>query len=416
MSMLEKPDSTEVMARRQEFYAKQSEYSLSKTVRIECPINSEYVDMENSRLMFDVEATTAGGLTVSYQKWFAATTVRNLRVKAMSGGMIGNEIREYRSAAQHKLELTTDKELNTSYNAILEGATAEALPVDTADIVREFGHKLLDHIFAVREPYPAHFHQGFIIEYDLPQSSSELFFTASGTLATGLTALKFKNVRFVANLMELTAEIEGEMVRLLNSNALFVDYPETLVQENEFANSTGGQNYDLVGISGRVKSAFVFLIRATDFALDTQPFYDTWGAHGLSGYRFRMGDKYLNYKQIQVGTAAADRRVAEQTYELLQALDIHAKDSRGRSRMVGNSDLTVSALTGTRFSLGVKVAKAQSDIDESISSTVDRQRNNLRVELQFGSAPGGVGLAYTVVNLDKRIQILPGSQVASVSN
>ncbi len=74
---------------------------------------------------------------------------------------------------------------------------------------------------------------------------------------------------------------------------------------------------------------------------------------------------------------------------------------------------TNDRLENNHFVVGVKVDKAMRETEEVISSQVDKDRNNMRIELAFGGNQTA-GTIYSVVVLDKRLQLLPGSIVRSV--
>jgi hypothetical protein len=75
--------------------------------------------------------------------------------------------------------------------------------------------------------------------------------------------------------------------------------------------------------------------------------------------------------------------------------------------------LSTGPLNTTRFCAAVKVDKAQKNSNSVISSMIDKDRNNVRVELIYGGSQTA-GTIYTHISLDKRIQILPGSIVRNV--
>ena len=398
MSLLEKSSSIELSRKSQQFESKKGSYSLGQTVQIEVDVQREYLDFQNSRLVFDVVFGASTGS--SYNDWFASQIVQNLRVKTLGGQMIGQEIREYRSWCQMYKELSSNSDLNDSYFGVMEGANSASL-VDGGSTI-QFAHKFMSHIFSIQEYYPAHFHQGFMIEFDLPSNIDEL--CNAGTLPASIT---IDRPRYVADLVQLKPEIENEMVRLMEEQKLFVDYTEVLTQENPLTTGTGLKSYDVVGIDGRVKGIFTYTIQDADRNTDDEPYFATWGRNGLSSYRYKLGSNYLNYESIAVG---ANKR-AEQTMELMKALDIH--DNEASKSKAGDSALTPALLDSNRFCVAKKVDKTQKDSDESISSAIDKDRNNVRVELNFGSSPT-VGQIITHIHLDKRIQILPGSLVRNV--
>lgn len=391
MSLLQKSMSVELSRRTQPFYAKKSSYAVGEQVQIEVDTQREFIDPETARIQFDLNVTGGNGDTYPCA---ASCAIRNLRVKTLSGQMIGHELREYRSMAQWLLKQKTDNGDDDLFNQ-MEGITVVTI---NDGLKRQFSHKPLAHIFSLKDYYPAHFHQGLMIEFDLPAASIEMI-TAN--------AASFTDVRLVVDLVQLKPEIENEMVRLMEEQKLFVDYVEWLSQENDAP--TGDYAYDVVGIDGRVKAAFTWEYAAGRLAADYHG-HRTQALTLWDTYRFRLGSRYLNYQNIQVGAvtgAAAVVKDAERSYELLKALDLHHKLTDGSGHNNSGENRLV-------YAVGVKVDKAMSEVDEVISSQVDKDRNNLRVELSRSGAAVAGGTVQTFVVLDKRLQLLPGSIVRSV--
>lgn len=401
MSLLEKSSSIEISEQTASFPAKRNTYNLGQKVQIEAQVDREFMDFDNHMLKFKVNFV-GSSVSANTNSWFASQCIRNLRVKTLGGQQIGNEIREYRAYTQMVKELTSNSDFNDSYGSVMEGANATAIASD--DETLQYGHKFITHIFAVAEYYPAHFHQGLLIEFDLPQTIHELCY---GTVLP--TSITFTDFELLCDLKQLKPEIENELVSLMSEQKLFIDYPEIVSQENDMKAQSGNQSYDIVGIDGRVQAVHTYTITDTSRDDNTEEYFGTWGRNNLSGYRFKLGSNYLNYESIEVATNTR----AEQTYELLKSLDLYTKD-RMETRC-GDSALTPALLNTNRFAVGRKVAKAQKDIDMTISSSIDKDRNNMRVELDFSSSPG-VGTIYTHIKVDKRLQLLPGSVVRSVRN
>lgn len=402
---LQKLESSELSRRTQQFESSTREYFVGKPtpVQIEVDSNREFIDFANSRLFF--EAVLVGGdATTKPVAWVASQYIKNLRVRTMGGNNIGNEIHEYRAVYQHQKKLTVDNEKTSSYLNILEGAKPDAAVTDYGDTSIEYGHKLDNHIFAMKGYYPAHFHQGFILEFDLPSNISELYVASSGILPT---SVKLTNIRFVCDLVKLQPEAEIALSRLVAEDRLFVDYMETQLQTNTLQVSAGQQSYEMIGIHGRVKAAFVFTILNDTFDGVPEEYFGTMGRNNLGSYRFKLGSQYINYRAISTKSSL----VAESKFELLKALDVATVD-----RIPGNSVVLTPLLLDTKvFSIGVKTTKAQMLVDRKISSMLDKSRNNLRVELVYDSAPASAGLIYTYVVLDKRLKISEGSQVQTVN-
>jgi hypothetical protein len=433
MSLLEKSSSMELSRRTQPFYAKKGSYNLGEQVQIEVDVQREFLDFENSRLFFDLKFTTGTpdgtANSTKINKWGGSACVKNLRVKTLAGQMIGHEIREYRAWCRMYKELSSNSDLNDSYYRVLEAAeysSGTATGWTAASAVQvQMSHKFMTHIFSIKEYYPAHFHQGIMIEFDIPSDSNELFNYNHADATEKPTSVTLENMKYVADLVQLKPEIENEMVQLMEQQRLFADYQEVLTQQNTIQSAGAGtEAYDLVGIDGRVKSVFEYSILAADQvgygASSAAEFLGTRGQHNLNQYRFKLGANYLNYENIQVNapTTLLDKR-AEQVYELMKALDFH--ESNALSKRAGDSGLaavselnTTDNLVTNNFVVAVKVDKAQKDSNKTISSQVDKDRNNIRVELGWSASPGANATAYTHVVLDKRLQILPGSIVRAV--
>jgi len=411
MSLLEKSSSIELSRRTQPFYAKRSSYSLGAQVQIEVDLQREFIDFEHSRLVFDVVYGSSTDALAN--DWVASQFIKNLRVKTLAGQMIGHEIREYRAYCQMYKELTSNSDLNDSYLTVLEGANAQALA--DAGTTIQYAHKFISHLFSIKQYYPAHFHQGIMIEFDLPANINEVQHEATSSGDALSTTITFENCKYVADLVQLKPEIENEMVKMMEEQRLFADYTEVLTQENSMGGAGGLQAFDIVGIDGRVKSIFSYSVQDADRDGDDEPFFANWGRNDLTSYRYKLGANYLNYESIKCSESVTKSERAEQIMELMKALDNH--DSKAMKTSAGDSALIEALHTGplntTRFAVAVKVDKAQKRTNETISSMVDKDRNNVRAELTFGGAQT-VGTIYTHVVLDKRIQILSGSIVRNV--
>lgn len=427
MSLLQKSQSVELSRRTQPFFAKKQLYKLGQQIQIEIDTQREFIDFENSRLHFQLGLTSGNTATsVTGNPWVASALIKNIRIKTLSGQMIGHEIREYRGRYrfEKKMGINSNRDSRSSYGAILEGANEQ--PVNAAlqpngpaitTTAKHYTHKIDDHILGLRDYYPAHFHQGLMIEIDLADNAFEI----ANNWQTALPVFDVTDVYFICDLVQLKPEIENEMVRLMEEQKLFIDYSEHLQQLNSVAASGAYGAYDVVGIDGRVKSAYVFQVVARDSDTGTTNDTDYWGdddaassamnRNGITSYRFRLGSRYLNYSSISVSAT----NQAEALFELLKSFDTQADD---RALQMGDSQMSLSTREQGFFGIGIKVDKAMKDVDEVISSQVDKDRNNLRVEL-VGTAPAdgaGEGAAdiYTFVKLDKRLQLLPGSIVRNV--
>ncbi len=411
MSLLEKSSSIELSRRTQPFFAKRSTYNLGAQVQIEVDLQRELIDFENSRLVFDV-VYTQNTDDWKPNPFTASAFIKNLRVKTLAGQMIGHEIREYRAWCRLYKELTSNDENNRSYDNVMEGAPDLATGLHTTVAATEtiqYAHKFMSHIFTIKEYYPAHFHQGLMIEFDLPANASELVVNVDNNTSATLPSISFDNCVYIADLIQLKPEMENDMVKMMEQQRLFADYTEVLTQENSLSASATQTAFDVVGIDGRVKSILQYQItdalRGTAGTPDVRlEYFAAYSINGQTQYRFKLGANYLNYANISFAAG----RNAEQTMELLKALDMHSSNAHNyRAGRLALSTVSDS----TKCVLGVKVDKAQKNVDNVISSMVDKDRNNIRVEL---SASTGAATSYTHVLLDKRIQILSGSIVRNV--
>lgn len=426
--MLEKPADYTSTAVMQEFQAKKQSYSLGQRVQLDIDVNQQYIDFQNSRLFFEIHFTVASTKTASLTKWAASQIIENLRVKTLGGTLIGQEVRDYNAYAKMMLELKSNSDLNDSYYRVLEGAektgTSGTTGVFEAGVQQvTFAHKILLHIPAVKKYYPAHFHQGLRLEFDLPSQQSSLF-----NYDAALTTVTIENIRYVARLVTLDQNYTNAMLQLMEAGKLNVDYPQVFSQRDSLTNSTGKQEYEYFGLDGRVKSGFSYMISDSAQAETTSiEIFSAKAQKFLSSYRWRLGSEHLNYSAISCAEddtkATSILNRAEQVFELMKALDIHHDDAIMMTS--GNSGLGVSSfsllnssdnLKTSNFVIGIKADKAQAYTDKTISSRVDKQRNNMRLELTFGTAPGASVTLYTHILLDKSFKILPGNQIAEIRN
>lgn len=431
MSLLEKSSSIEISRRTGYFEAKKGEYKLGQVVKIEVDTQREYLDFENARCRirsnFTTGTPTGTAHSTQVNKYGASALIKNLRVKTLSGQMIDTEQREYRAYCRMIKELMGNSDLDESYNQILEGslsfkdATAGITSAQVTSVT--FHHRFLTHLFSVKEYYPAHFHQGLMIEFDLPQQASEIFNIdhADATQLPAASTISFDMIEFQVDLVQLKPEIETAMVNLMEQGKLFVDYTSILSQENDLSASTGTQSYDIVGIDGRIKQFFQYtILGATQLgfgASNAGDYLGTRGQNNLTQHRLKIGADYINERNVNYANPTAGNNQSEQIFELVKAMDLH--DEKSYFSKLGSSALGQTSTGGlnlstNNFVVGVKVAKAMKNIDNTISSRVDKDRNNLRIELTFSASPGANATSYNHVVMDKRIQLLPGSIVRNV--
>ena len=406
MSALVKSGTPVAKRNTQKFKAQNNTYNLSDQIIVEMRIASRSIDFENTRAMFKV--TFGASTDARMVRRFASQLIKTLRLKTLAGTTIGNDSTEYRASQQVMREFLSTNEKDVSYLSVMEGADGPALA--DAGSTLQFAHKIDDHLFSLKEYYPAHLHTGFQVELDLADAINEVTAELASTGDVLPASLVISDFYIVTDLVRLKPNTELQILELQKQELLFVDYIQHKVIKNQLNNSTNN-DYDITGIDGRVRSAFTFMIAAGDRDDDWEPYFGLMRRHNLQSYRYRLGDDYINYQAIQVG----EFRKAEQVFELTKALDNHTSD-----RMVGNSTLTPAVLGGEgainsttasgvndrrRFVLAVKLTRDQQDVDLTLSSMKDINRNQLTVELEHSAVPGGTGTIYTVIQVDKRIRI-----------
>lgn len=416
MSSLVKSSINVVERMPQKFKADNQTYSLGEQVVIQMRVTDKNIDPVNTRLHF--KATFGASTDARMNRQFASHLIKTFRVKTHAGSLIGKDSREYRAAQVLMRELVSSNEKDVSYLSVLEGADGPAL-ADAGSTI-QFAHKLDDHIFAGDAYYPAHLHNGFQVELDLADTIAEVTSEEANTGDALPASISISDVYIVTDLVRLSPNTELNILELQQQELLFVDFTQNKVVKNKLADSTSN-DYDVPGIDGRVRSAFVFMIAAGDRDDDWEQYFGLMRRHNLQSYRFRLADRYMNYASINVGAT----QKAEQTFELLKALDNHSKE-----RMEGNSTLTPTVLGGEgainstttntdadrrRFVLGVKMTRAQQDVDLTLSSMRDISKNQLDVELSHSAGPGGAGTIYTVISTDNRIRITSSGLVENVS-
>ena len=418
---LSKPMSRIVSRRTQNFQAKKNSYSLSSpnAVQIEIDTSTEAIDFQNSRLFYKITFTAAAGSSnTKLLKFAGGNIVKNLRVKTLGGQLIGDDIRNYNGYQRMIQELKNNSDWNDSYGRVLENAehsTSGIAASATATVT--LSHQFCAHIMALKEYYPAHFTQGIIIEFDLPSTAEELF-TAT-TALPAISSVSIEDPRMVCDLVKLAPEVEQAMVSMVENNQLKVDYVSVLTQDNQIAAATNNANFDIVGINGRVKSAFTYMRPNAnrDGLTEANDYWAQKDHNYLQSYRYRLGSEYLNYQAIQTNEGDDSDELyntTEQVFELLKALDGNHSDAF-RYQM-GDSGLSGSSKAGDQlrsnnYVLGIKVDKEQSHVDESISSKMNKDRNNMRVELTFNGTDNVAATAYTHITLDKSFYIAPGGAV-----
>lgn len=427
MSLLEKSSSVELSRRTHPFNSDQSSYVIGSAnqIKIEVPLTREFLDPENSRLVFDYkvsDSTNGTDGTIRTNPWFASQIIRTLRLKTLAGSQIGHEVGEYRAWAQMYFELTGNSEMNNSYNSLLEKANPNNV---VNGQVEQCAHKFLTHILGCKEYLPLHFCQGFVIEIDLPSNVNELLHVNGADVGSSvLGTLTLSNVRYICDLVQLRPEIENELVQMMEGQKLFLDYVNVNTDTQSALESSTNGAYECVGIDGRIKSVFSYEVvttdrtQKTDGASSGEWYFSKYARNSLTSYRFKLGANYLNYGEIKVN----EFKKAEQCMELLKALDLHW-DRASRS-MCGDASLGVDgsgdgdvnkSFEDARFVVAVKVDKSQLNVDDTISSEIDKDRNNLRKEYTKDSG-AGAGTHYMHIVIDQRLQFLSGSVVRSVKS
>lgn len=392
--MLKKNESIEQSRRRQRFNSHDASYSSANSQRIRIDVNSseEYIDFENSYLAFDL-AVTGGTTDVGLNRYAASSWIKEIRVKDRAGNQIGENIQDYSVLARQHHEMLNSTDQEASYLNVLEGAAGVTLAGQGDSIAsKQYVHRIVTHIFSLKQYFPAHLLGGVQIEIDMNSGSDVVLQTAgqSGAVYT------ISNLAYVADLVKLKPEVESMVLQQVASNGLVVDYHSSHSVKATVATTTA-QRFDLGTLNGRVKNLKAVQITAkANQSVDEK---NTFSFNNVANYRFKLGSKYLTESQVEVSSA----RVAEYLAEFLKSNKLFCEPNH----LYGKAALTPAALISTKFVIGQNVDRSKTN--SVLSSLKDKDHNRLELELNYSSAPTAATL-FVFAQMDKRLVIFPGKQ------
>lgn len=398
MSLLKKNESIEMSRRRQRFNAHDTSYSSANSQRIRINIDTaeEHIDFENSYLVFDL-AVTGGTTDVGLPRYIASSWIREIRIKDRAGNQIGENLQDYYVYVRKTYEMQATLDQEKSYLDALEGAQGVTLSGQGATIAaKQYVHRIITHIPAMKNYYPAKYLGGIQFEIDMNQGTDVVLQTSgqSGGVYT------ISNLAFVCDLIKLKPEVEQAVLNAVTGGGLVIDYVSAHTIKGSI-NTNTFQRFDLGTMNGRVKALFAVQIptRANQ-SVDEK---DSFRKNNTSNYRWRLGSRYLSESTIE--TTAG--REAEYLMEFLKATKLSVEPYG----LYGSESLTaaklVSNTTDSKFVIGQNADRSKTD--EVLSSLKDKDNNRLELELNYSSAPTAATL-YVFANLDKRMRIMSGKQ------
>lgn len=393
-SMLKKNESIEQSRRRQRFNSHDAKYSSNTSQRIRIDINSseEYIDFENSYLAFDLEVT--GGTTdVGLNRYTASSWIKEIRVKDRAGNQIGENIQDYSVLVRQHFEMLNSTDQEASYLDVLEGASGVALATATSIASRQYVHRIVTHIFSLKQYFPAHLLGGVQIELDM-NSGTDVVLQTSGETGAVYT---ISNLAYVADLVKLKPEVESMVLQQVASNGLVVDYHSAHSVKASVVNSSTSQRFDLGTLNGRVKN--LKAIQVTQKANQSVDEKNSFSSNNVANYRFKLGSKYLTESQIEVSSA----RQAEYLAEFLKSNKLFCEPNH----LYGKAALAPNVLRTTKFVIGQNVDRSKTN--SVLSSLKDKDHNRLELELNYSSNPTAATL-FVFAEMDKRLVIFPGKQ------
>ena len=390
-SMLKKNEGIEQSRRRQRFNAHDSSYSSSNSSRIRIDINSseEYIDFENSYLVFDL-AVSGANTQVGLPRYSASAWIKEIRVKDRAGNIIGENIQDYSVLAREHFEMISTLDQEKSYLDVLEGAQGVTKAAGTSIAARQYAHRINTHIFALKNYFPAHLLGGIQIEIDMNDRDDVVLQNSSPS-----GSYTIENLAYVADLVKLKPEVESMVLKQVQNGGLVVDYVSHHTIKGSVGTTTT-QRFDLGTLNGRVKSIKAIQVEAA--AVTTDEFND-FAFNNVSNYRFKLGSKYLTESQVEVSTA----RQAEYLMEYLKANKLTCEPNG----LYGSESLTKASLIATKFVIGQNVDRSKTN--QILSSLKDKDHNRLELELKFSATPTAMTL-YVFAEMDKRCVIFPGKQ------
>ncbi len=398
-SLLMKNESIELSKRRIRFRAHSDSFSSSNPsrIRINVDVAEEHIDFENSYLVFDI--AVAGGTTdVGLNRYISSSWIHEIRFKDRAGNQIGENLQNYNVMARAFYEQHSTLDQEKSYLDALEGAQGVLLAGQGTTITaKQYIHRFISHIGAMKNYFPAKYLGGLIIEIDMEQSQN----VVSQTTTESGASYTISNLGFVAKLIKLKPEVEQVILQGVQ-NGLKIDYVSTHTTIANEAASSGTQRFDLGTMNGRVKSITQISVPTADIALDE---LNTFARNKLSSYRFRLGSRYLSESQIDMDAT----HQAEYLMEYLESQKLTTEPYG----LYGNENLTAAVLIDSAEAAGAKFVIGQnadrSKTDEVLSSLKDKDNNRLEANRTY-SATASANQLYTFVQLDKRMIIMPGKQ------
>tara|TARA_R110000803_G_scaffold205151_6_gene271644 strand:- start:796 stop:1965 length:1170 start_codon:yes stop_codon:yes gene_type:complete len=373
-----------------EFRAEQSTYDSVNggvaEVNIDVPLASgEYMDMEDARLIFDLELTTSGSTPI--YDYSASGWMQNVSVRSHNQTEIGNQTINYNRWVKTQKQLKNSTDGKKSFEDVLEGATN----ADLAGVLElERAHKLITNVFTYNGYYPVWAHKGFQLRIDLSAS------TKMGALCT---QYKVKNLRLECRLVKLKPEVHNAVLQQLESPEGIVFDFESVEGSSKTLETSTNVVYQFGRVANRLKRVEVVEsigVNDNDCVLNN-----------ISSYRYRLGSNFSTATAIDVSATKAARH----TLHYLRAQKINPDEMQ----LYGNADATdgYNGIVGTGNKFVMANQFDQSKLEEVISSA-DSKGMDLELHLTRSST-GTAGTVFLFKVEDRRLQILPGSQVQQLS-
>ena len=393
-SMLKKNEGIEQSRRRQRFNSHDTNYSSTNSQRIRIDINSseEYIDFENSYLVFDLSVTgtnTDAGLP----KYTASSWIKEIRVKDRAGNLIGENIQDYSVLCREFYEMSASTDQEASYLDATEGAAGIAKATGTSLAARQYAHRFITHVFALKNYFPAHLLGGIQIEIDMNNRDDVVLQDASPT-----GSYTISNLAYVADLVKLKPEVESMVLQQVQNGGLVIDYVSHHTVKASVINSSTNQRFDLGTLNGRVKSLKAIQVTAAAVTTDELA---TFASNNTTNYRFKLGSKYLTESQVEVSAS----RNAEWVMEYLKGSKLTCEPIGLYGKAALN--LTDSTANFEKFVIGQNVDRSKTD--QILSSLKDKDHNRLELELNYSANPTAATL-YVFCSMDKRMVVFPGKQ------